>query len=156
MNVSIRPLEYRDAEISWKWRNDPDVWKLTGSKPNIYVTLEIEQKWITEVLARDNEYRFAICLEETGRYIGNAQLTDINGKEAQYHIFIGDKELWGKGIATLVTQKVLKYAFFELELNRIYSKIKPKNLASINMFKKCGFIVVSDSNDLLLLEINKI
>jgi len=46
--VLIRPLQIEDASISWKWRNDPVVWKYTGSKPNIKVTEEIEKRWLEE------------------------------------------------------------------------------------------------------------
>jgi len=41
MKVIIRPLQETDAFISNKWRNNPDIWKYTGNKPDKEITLEI-------------------------------------------------------------------------------------------------------------------
>ena len=36
--VLIRPLEVSDALTSYKWRNDPEIWKYTGSRPDMEIT----------------------------------------------------------------------------------------------------------------------
>lgn len=48
--VYIRPLELKDALVSYKWRNNPRIWRLTGSRPNTFVTPEIETEWLKHVL----------------------------------------------------------------------------------------------------------
>ena len=65
MKITIRPLEQRDAYISWKWRNDPEVFANTVRHYSGPVTLEDELKWIKEVLARPDERRFAILADDT-------------------------------------------------------------------------------------------
>jgi diamine N-acetyltransferase len=77
MKISIRPLKISDAAISWKWRNDPDVWKLTGRKWNNIATQEMEEQWLEKVIINESEKRFAICVNEDEKYVGNIQLTDI-------------------------------------------------------------------------------
>lgn len=140
MEINIRPLEEKDAYVSAKWRNDKEIWKFTGSKPDRKITKKIERKWILEVLQRRNEKRFAICVGSGKKYIGNVQLTDITKKTAEYHIFIGDKKYWGKGIATNVTKKIIDYAFKELNLLQVYLHVNKENLAAIKAYTKCGFI----------------
>ena len=137
--IFIRPLEEKDAVISWKWRNDPDVWKFTGSRPNIIVTPEIEIDWIQNVLSKLNSKRFAIIVDKV--YVGNIQLTNITELDAEYHIFIGDKSYWGKGIATKATDLLIDYAFTKLKLKLIYLFVKSDNIAAVKVYEKNGFSV---------------
>ena len=67
--VYIRPLRREDAEVSYKWRNNPKIWEMTGSKPDREVTLKMELEWIDRVLQESNSRRFAICLSSTRQYI---------------------------------------------------------------------------------------
>jgi RimJ/RimL family protein N-acetyltransferase len=94
-NVLIRPLVKEDALTSYQWRNDSEIWKFTGSRPNITVTQEVESEWIEKVLKDDISKRFAILCD--GEYIGNVQLTNINNDSAEFHIFIGKKSFGEKG-----------------------------------------------------------
>ncbi|HFK5546683.1 TPA: GNAT family N-acetyltransferase [Elizabethkingia anophelis] len=144
LNVSIRPLKIEDAQISYVWRNDPDVWEFTGSRPENEITLEIEQQWLRQALIDSTSKRFAIINDD--RYIGNIQLTNLTDKEAQFHIFIGDKKSWGKGIATLTTYQLLFYAKETLQLESIYLIVNKNNKAAIKAYFKNGF-KIDDEGD---------
>ncbi len=140
--ILIRPLEKKDALISWKWRNDSDIWEFTGSRPDITITPEIEINWIEKILADSRSKRFAIIVDEI--YVGNIQLTNITKNEAEYHIFIGEKSYWGKGIAFSATQQIIRFAKNNLKLDNIYLKVNPEHLKAIKLYEKSGFKVVSD------------
>ena len=87
MKILIRPLKIEDAEISFKWRNDPEIWKYTGSRPTTEITKEIEFNWLKKSLKDQTKARFAILADDV--YVGNVQLTDIILNEsAEFHIFI--------------------------------------------------------------------
>ncbi len=144
MEIYIRPLEEKDALVSYKWRNDPDIWKFTGRKPDKCITPEIELMWIREVLNRKNEKRYAICIIDTNEYIGNIQLTSITKTNAEFHIFIGEKKYWGKKIATNATKQIIKLAFNILKLKEIYLYVNKKNVAAIKSYRNCGFYIVDD------------
>ena len=88
--ILIVPLQQEHSQISWRWRNDPEIWKYTGNKPSLEITPEIERDWIEGVLEDRNSKRFAITVD--GLYVGNIQLTNIDQTAAQYHIFIGEKD----------------------------------------------------------------
>ncbi|MBE0679895.1 MAG: GNAT family N-acetyltransferase, partial [Bacteroidales bacterium] len=142
-NVLIRPLREQDAHVSWKWRNDPDVWKYTGKRPDRRITKEIEIEWIKAVLAEKDSFRFAIMAD--GNYIGNIQLTNIvPGEEGEYHIFIGEKGYWGQGIATRASLQLIRYAREILKLKKLYLYVKPGNEAALRVYHKTGFVQVSD------------
>ena len=147
MDIYIRPLKKEDALTSFRWRNNPDIWKFTGSKPDKIITPEIELKWIQKVLKEEDSKRFAICLKENNKYIGNIQLTNIRNQTAEFHIFIGEQEFWGKGIGTKATKLILKYGFEKLNLKQIYLYVSPKNIAAIKSYEKCGFIFQQKIDD---------
>ncbi|HEX6431462.1 MAG TPA: GNAT family N-acetyltransferase [Niastella sp.] len=135
--VYIRPLQVEDALVSYKWRNDPKIWRFTGSRPDRYITPEMETAWLTSVLHRENEKRFAICLCENDQYIGNVFFTDIHNNESQGHIFIGELQYWGKDRAYEGGWLALKYMFIELQLELVYMEMHKSNpgMAGIKRMK---------------------
>ena len=146
MNCYLRPLEENDATVSFNWRNDERVWKHTGSRPDRVITQEIESDWIKAVLKRDNEKRFAICIESTDEYIGNVQLTSITPTEAEFHIFIGDVNFLGKKLGQQATELALNKAFENFNLKEVYLYVHVENKAAIAIYKKCGFSI-AEKND---------
>lgn len=141
--VLIRPLVESDAETSWKWRNDPEIWKYTESRPDRTISLEMEKQWIQEAITESNSRRFAIMADDV--YVGNIQLTNIEeGKNAQYHIFIGDKTYWQKGIASLATAQLIRYARNILNLEALFLYVAPDHSAGMSLYTKYGFKRIDD------------
>jgi RimJ/RimL family protein N-acetyltransferase len=140
MKIIIRELRLEDAATSYRWRNDAEVWKFTGSKPDKIITPEIEKQWLAGVLACQDQKRFAICVNEDPKYIGNVQLTDIKDGEAQFHIFIGEKNFWNKGVGTEATRLIISYGFETLHLKRIYLYVNKDNAPAIASYARCGFV----------------
>ncbi|MEO0071191.1 MAG: GNAT family protein [candidate division WOR-3 bacterium] len=142
LTVVIRPLKVEDALTSYRWRNDPEVWKYTGNRPDQVITPEIETEWIKKVLTDKSSYRFAICVgdKDGTHYIGNIQLTNIQNGEGEYHIFIGEKSYWRLGIGTAATKLLLSYAFNVLGLKKIRLKVRSDNLGAIALYTKVGFV----------------
>lgn len=149
MKVIIRPLIPDDATTSWKWRNDPLIWKYTEKRPDRIIIKEIEVEWLKNSLQRKNEHRFAICVGSQMDYVGNVQLTDITGEDAQLHIFIGDRRFHGMGIGTKATRLLLNYAFTTLNLKSVYLYVNPNNEYALKLFKTCGFRIIEEIKDQL-------
>lgn len=155
MEIFIRPLKIKDAFISYNWRNNPKVWELTGSKPDVEVTPEIELEWIDNALKKTNQKRFAICITKTDEYIGNVQLTDITDFNAEFHIFIGNPKFWNKGIGTKATKALIDYGFEHLKFNQIYLYVNEKNSNAIRAYEKCGFRKEKKIGNQFFMVINK-
>lgn len=137
MKVEIRLLQESDAYTSYMWRNDPDVFKYTGNVYENIITLETELEWIRRVIKNENEYRCAILAD--GEYVGNIYLTDITDTMAEYHIFLGNKNFWGKGIAKKASELILEYAFDVLNLKNIYLKVRKENKSAVLLYNSLGF-----------------
>ncbi|MGO5249504.1 GNAT family N-acetyltransferase [Segatella copri] len=137
MNVRIRPLKEQDAYTSVKWRNDPEVFKFTGNIYNHEITIDNELEWIRKVTANPTDYRCAILVDEV--YVGNIYLTDIKEGTAHFHIFIGDKSYWGKGVAKRASLLILEYAFNVLNIKEVLLRVRNVNTSAYNLYLRLGF-----------------
>jgi len=137
--VRLRAIERADLPQCVEWFKDPEVREnLFLDKP---MSLAEEEKWYDEHLKRANDLIFAI---ETlkGKYIGNVGLHKIDHKNrhAEAGIFIGEKRLWGKGYGTDAMMLILKYAFEDMNLHKVYLTHFGTNERARRSYEKCGFI----------------
>jgi len=150
MEVKIRPLVEADAYTSVKWRNDPEVFKYTGNTYNHEISIESELSWIRHAIMNHNEYRCAIIAD--GVYVGNIYLTDITSVDAEYHIFIGDKTYWNKGVAFKASLLIIDYAFSALSLQAINLTVRPQNTPAVNLYKRLGFNTISEDTEFIYMK----
>ena len=138
--VYLRAFEPEDYKTSIKWRNDDEIWQQLGGV-KYFVSEAYEKKWVEEAIFNPNTIRLAICLKENDLYIGNVYVLDINlvDRKGNSHIFIGNKDCWGKGYATEAYSLLLDYVFCERAFHRICAHVLESNHASIALHKKCGF-----------------
>lgn len=154
MQVTIRPLQETDAYTSYKWRNDHEVFKFTGRGGySQVITPECELDWLKKVIANPDEYRCAILAD--GNYVGNIYLTDINEVSAVYHIFIGEKAYWGKGVAKQASKLILEYAFSRLDLQTVFLKVRKQNIRACRLYQSLGFLDVANEDDWIQMSLAK-
>lgn len=133
---SLRPSSFGTASKLALWVNDNEVTYLmvTGSKPIAYeASLEM-------LRPKDNEVLFSIWAEE--QFIGTTGLYSIHpiAHSAEFRILIGDKDFWGRGIATECTQMLIEYGFNRLNLNMIWLGVNVENKPAIRAYEKSGFV----------------
>lgn len=138
MKIRIRPLQGSDAVTSVVWRNDSELWGYTKFKADHEITVKDEQDWIDRVSVDPTSARFAITADNV--YVGNIYLTGIKDGSAEYHIFIGDKSYWGKGIAREASNLIIEYGRDVLKLNRINLFVHVANVSARHLYAKLGFL----------------
>nr|WP_084407182.1 GNAT family N-acetyltransferase [Pedobacter panaciterrae] len=153
-SIFLRPLVLEDAKTSYKWRNNPDVWKFTFFNPKAPITLNAEVEWLEKVLDKKDQKRFAICLTKNEKYIGNVQLINILDQTAEFHLFIGNPEYWGKGIGEKAAKHILDYAFFTLKLNKVRLDVHKENKSAIKIYERHGFFYVSSNKSFMEMELS--
>jgi len=153
IDIYIRPLRMGDHLIAYHWRNNPEVWKYTGSRPDIVVTEEIEAQWMERVLKQTNALRYGICIKDTDEYIGNVTITDIDGDKGEFHTHIGAVQYWGKGLATKAAKLMLNLAFSK-GVNHIHLYVHKDNKAAVGVYEKCGFKIVGEEGGSYRMEIH--
>lgn len=155
ISIYLRPLTIEDAKISYVWRNDPQIWRYTMFKANHYISVEVETAWLQGVLNKPDNAIFAICVKELDTYIGNVRLINIHDKGAEFHLFIGNKLYWGKGAGYQATVLALKFAFFELGLEKIWLHVHPANIPALSIYEKVGFEITGNENGYIRMDLSK-
>jgi len=151
MKIEFRPLVAGDADRAVHWRNDPLVWTYTTAVNRKPVAVETERAWIERVATDPTSYRRAIIVE--GTYVGNVYLTDIRNGTAQFHIFIGDRQVWGQGIGRRATAAILDLAWHQLSLERVYLLVHHDNAAAMALYRGLGFALVASEGNFERMEI---
>ncbi len=122
--------------------NDPEVQqKLNYDYPT---SLSKTEAWFSKIVLDPSRVEFTILEKEQSSIIGFCGYIKIDrlANKAEHHIFIGDKEFWGKGYGKEAYKILTNYGFIELGLNRIYgyqledNKIAQKTTKSIGWTKE--------------------
>lgn len=137
----LRPFRKEDAEeVFVCWERDPDVAKyMFWTSHN---DIEKTKEWIAfEIgqIEKEDWYRFAIELKETGELIGTALIyyeEEVVCWEIGYNL---GKRYWGKGYTTEAMRKVVDFAVELLGITEIVGRHAKENPASGNVMKKLGF-----------------
>jgi RimJ/RimL family protein N-acetyltransferase len=140
--VYLRPVERADAELSHRWRSDADVAALASL--TIPVSRAQAEQHIERIIAKagDEGFGFVICLLDDDRPIGEADmfhLDRVNGS-AELGIFIGEKDVWGKGYGTDAVNALVDFGFAVQRLERISLEVWTENKRARRSYAKAGFV----------------
>jgi RimJ/RimL family protein N-acetyltransferase len=81
-------------------------------------------------------------LHAAGRHVGNCGLTGIDRsrRKAELWIYLGDSAARGAGSGASAVRLLLRRAFDELELNRVYLRVLANNPAAERFYRRLGFV----------------
>ena len=104
------------------------------------LTLAKTEEWFQNAVTDNSRHDFIIETLD-GEPIGTIGLIGINHLHqiAECYCVIGEKKYWGNGIGTIVHSLLLKWAFDELGLYKIWATIHTDNPAIIKIVEKLGF-----------------
>ena len=139
--VYLRAVEPEDYLTSYRWRSDFEALQYETHR---YVSKETERKWVLKIIEEHEtgkSVRLAICLKENNQLIGYIHLSDIDyqNRSCEIHTLIGSKEHQGGGFGTEARIMILRYAFLELGMERVRSRIIANNAGSIKSGIKSGY-----------------
>lgn len=140
--VTLRAMEIEDLELLRTMINDPEMESMVGGYSLPVSTLQQEQ-WIINNGNTSMNIRLIIETEDDGA-VGLANIVNIDWKNrtAFHGIKIANRKFRSKGIGTDAVMAVMKYAFEELQLNRLDGTILEYNkLSKILYCDKCGWII---------------
>ncbi len=138
--VILRAIEEEDLPALHKWSNLPEIWYNLGGW-HFPSSMASMQSWFESLQSDQLNQRFAIEAPDIG-LIGTANLVNIDWKNrnAFHGMMLGDKDLRGKGFGVDTIMAIMRYAFEELQLERLDTTIIEYNTISINVYcKKCGW-----------------
>ena len=137
----LRRWEDSDADNLFKYASDPDVGPIAGWPP--HQSIEESRDVIKNVL--NGKEAYAICLKEDGKAIGAIELklnghTDMTDRddECEMGYWIG-KPFWGQGIMPEAVKEMLRHAFEDLGMQKVWIGYYEGNNKSKRVQEKCGF-----------------
>ena len=135
--VSLRDFCIDDIKLKIDWINDPKNHQFLHY--NLPLEYEKTLQWFNN---RNLEKRQDCIIEYNGTPVGVIGLLEIDkiNKKAEYYITIGRDDFKRKGIATIASRLILKYAFEVLELNKVYLNVDSKNKAACTLYEKIGMM----------------
>jgi RimJ/RimL family protein N-acetyltransferase len=135
----LRPWCEEDARDLYTYASDPEVGLPAGWPP--HTSVENSCEIIATVLSAPETY--AVCRKEDGKSIGSIGLhrNDIAQENDEYELgyWIG-KPFWGLGLIPEASRELLRYAFEELGMKRIWCGHYDGNVKSRRVMEKLGFI----------------
>jgi RimJ/RimL family protein N-acetyltransferase len=138
--IHFRPLELEDAPRLATWLNDPENWRTLGRFGP--VSRQREREYIEGLYKSADSVVFGIVLSETGELVGCCGLRGIDGpnRSAELGILIGDSAQRNKSFGTEATRLLVRYAFEELNLNRVSLQVFADNARGIAAYGRAGFV----------------
>lgn len=134
----LRAWEDADAEQLYDLARDPLVGPSAGWP--VHTSVEDSRRIIRDKLSAPNT--FAIVQKEDGALIGSIGLHHFDlakgEDEGELGYWLG-VPYWGKGYATEAAREILRYAFEELRLERVWCGYYDGNERSKHVQQKLGF-----------------
>ena len=151
----LRPWCEDDAEELYKYACDPEVGPPAGWLP--HTSVENSREIIRSVLSAPETY--AVCLKNDGKAIGSVGLhrNDLAEKEDEYELgyWIG-RPFWGQGLIPEASREMLRHAFEDLGMNRIWCGHYDGNVKSRRVQEKLGFVYHRTTEGIELSQMNEI
>lgn len=142
LTIHLRKLKKSDAPLMLEWMNDKEiqsVFRFDAGQKDLQTVVDFIDRADT-TLRHEGDIHFAVC-DERDEYLGTVSLkkVDLNNKKAEYAISLR-KAAHGTGVATEATRQILRLAFEEYGLERVYLNVLSDNMRAIHFYEKFGFL----------------
>lgn len=141
-NIYLRTIEALDINERYqRWFNDVEVCQFNDHH-RFPLYREEMAKYYQEVIQSKNNLVLAIVDKVSDVHIGNIALHNIDAinRSAELTLIIGEKDFWGKGVATEACQLIITHGFGALNLHRIYCGTSAVNIGMQKVAEKLGFV----------------
>ncbi len=138
--IYFRPLELEDEAALRRWINDPlNRRYLRHFGP---LNAQREREFIESQGKSPNDYVFGVVVKNSDAFIGVIGLhgVDAINRSVGLGIYIGDHAAKGHGYGREAVRLALKFAFEELNLNRVELGVLADNWRAIRTYQKVGFV----------------
>ncbi len=139
--IILRDSNFDDCSKFAKWETDPFV--------NTFFTIddgrdyeEIAREFI-ERSEDETKRQFTICLKDTGEAIGRIYISNIDHHYDSLditRIYIAERENRGKGYGEEALRKTVKWAFEEMNVERVTLDHFTDNIKASSLYDKVGFV----------------
>lgn len=140
--VVLRRHRPENLEQVVRWYSDPELARLTRYQVRPMSREEVERFFHSRLLGADS-VAYAIHERPTDRLVGLTTFSALDGDNGSvlFHITIGERDAWGRGLGTETVELMLEHAFERLGLHRVGLSVFEFNERAIRSYEKAGFVV---------------
>ena len=147
--LTLIPLNlnnYSDDYVDWL--NDPEVNRYLESRFS-KITNNMIKEYIQKNNSNNNTLLYGIFYNKNNRHVGNIKIGTVNWNHyfSEIGYFIGDKNLWGKGLATEAIFLATNFALHDMKLVKCKAGVYSNNIGSIRALEKVGYILEGKCNN---------
>lgn len=137
----LRPLQEPDAAALFSIHSDPVVTRYL-SHPPWSLASEADRLIADDrkAMASGDHLRLGIERTKDSCLIGTCSLFNLAAESRRAEIgYVLDSAAWGRGYMGEALERLLAFAFHDLDLNRVEADIDPRNEASARILERFGF-----------------
>jgi len=140
--VLLRRPQPDDLPHVRRWYADAEIARLTRYQTRPMSEPEVDMFFRGRLLAPD-ALAYAITELPAERLVGFTTFSglDPDNGSVTYHVTIGERDAWGRGLGTETTELMLDHAFEKLGLHRVGLTVFAFNERAIRAYEKAGFRV---------------
>lgn len=135
--------QYQESDIAaWqRWDTDPVIQEYLPEHVNKPLSDDEQMIYLHECTTEEDGAYWSIVWNENNTLVGTISLNEINTYHgvAELSIIIGEKEYWGKGIATEAIGALKEHAFNQMGLRRIAAEFEVDNIGLKKALVADGF-----------------
>ena len=144
--ISLRPILKEDLTVLNQWKNDEETYMFLGGgyRPT---SVDEQAKWMDDMISHEGaNRRFMICQKEDDKPVGIIGLYGINWihRTTELGIFIGDKNVFGKGYGYLSCILLEEYAKDYLNLRKLKIHVVTDNDYAFKLYRRLGFSLIGE------------
>lgn len=138
--VALRRPHANDLPAVTRWYRDREIARLTRYQTRPMSEADVERFFQLRMLAPD-ALAYSIVELPDWRLVGFTTFSSLDGDNGSvmFHITIGERDAWGRGLGTEATELMLEHAFERLGLHRVGLSVFSYNVRAIRAYEKAGF-----------------
>jgi RimJ/RimL family protein N-acetyltransferase len=168
--IVVRDIVQDDAVSLFVWWVDKEINKYDprpipeNSCELLQECKEFCKRFDTEIINTDdfiNKYKYFMICNTNDQAIGFVNIfnIDIEKKQCEMGVVIGNKEYWRKGIANKAVKAASDYIFNNTKITRIYIEAGEANIPALRLFEKLAFTkcgeIIDEGFKFIVMELKK-
>jgi RimJ/RimL family protein N-acetyltransferase len=138
--TTTRP-DFLDRLAEW-FGQDMEMLRELAPRVAYPATRQTEEEWLTQARKASDSYTFMMIERASDQVIGGGGLHALHwpSRRCELGIYIGDPSKRNQGYGAEALQILLRFAFWELNMNRVELHVFDFNARAIAAYRKVGFV----------------
>lgn len=152
--VYLNRIRREDCAIITRWSEDIEYQRLLRRAEVFPGTTEEFERWLMSENPEPDTYQAAIRTIEGDQLIGMCEINRVfrQARHCMFWIGIGEAQFRGGGYGSDAIRVLLRFAFLEMNLNRVGLEVMSYNTRAIATYERLGFVHEGRQRETVILD----